>query len=172
MTDTATLTYLHAALKEVQDTVRSYDAKAQICGIGYIFAIGIVTAIGELNPDQPPFTPTVVAVSWLVVMVPIMMFGAVLYPTRAVAPRLGEQPDNVARTFYRDRERFQGVDGYIEKLDGADLSRELAYEILKSSGLRNLKRQRFLRALYAAAASFAFICAAQMLRAAGVTLLH
>ncbi len=36
-----------AALKEVQDTVRAYDTKAQIVGVGFIFSIGIITGFGE-----------------------------------------------------------------------------------------------------------------------------
>ncbi len=35
-TDKNTLPFLMASLKEVQDTVRAYDTKAQIVGVGYI----------------------------------------------------------------------------------------------------------------------------------------
>ena len=45
-TDKNTLPSLMASLKEVQDTVRAYDMKAQIVGVGYIFAIGIIINLG------------------------------------------------------------------------------------------------------------------------------
>lgn len=38
------------ALAEAQQTVRAYDTKAQIVGVGYIFALGIVFRLGELLP--------------------------------------------------------------------------------------------------------------------------
>ncbi len=45
-TDKNTLPSLMASLKEVQDTVRAYDMKAQIVGVGYVFAIGIIINLG------------------------------------------------------------------------------------------------------------------------------
>jgi len=39
------------ALAEAQQTVRSYDVKAQIVGVGYIFALGIVFRLGSLLPE-------------------------------------------------------------------------------------------------------------------------
>ena len=46
-----------AALKEVQDTVRAYDTKAQIVGVGFIFTIGVIVNIGSRLPDQPDLIP-------------------------------------------------------------------------------------------------------------------
>jgi len=46
-TDKNTLAFLMASLKEVQDTVRAYDTKAQIVGVGYIFAIGIIIDLAD-----------------------------------------------------------------------------------------------------------------------------
>ena len=45
-----------AALKEVQDTVRAYDTKAQIVGVGFIFSIGIITGLGERLPAMADFS--------------------------------------------------------------------------------------------------------------------
>jgi len=42
------ISFLFSALKEAQDSIRAFDVKAQIVGIGYIFATGIIAAIGSL----------------------------------------------------------------------------------------------------------------------------
>ncbi len=47
-----TLAILRDALSEAQTTVRSYDTKAQIVGVGYVFALGIVGALSDRLPDS------------------------------------------------------------------------------------------------------------------------
>lgn len=77
------LSLLRDSLAECQSTVRSYDAKAQIVGIGYIFAMGI---IGEwealLNSGGDDINLLWVIIAWTIVMLPIILFGFVLYPSR------------------------------------------------------------------------------------------
>ena len=80
---------------EGQNSIRAFDTKAQIVGIGYIFTIGIVTKIGAYNPNIPEFTPLLVILAWVLVMLPIIMFGAVLYPSRKTAPQLHEKTNNI-----------------------------------------------------------------------------
>lgn len=85
------ISFLMSALDEAQSSVRAFDTKAQIVGIGYIFAIGIISTIASWNPDKTPFTLNSVFIAWLFVMVPIIIFGSVLYPSRKMAPSLGEK---------------------------------------------------------------------------------
>ena len=161
----ATQTFLLAALKEAQDNVRAYDTKAQIVGVGYIFAINIIVALGErilpggLKPDI-----IVVVIAWVIIVVPIALFGAVLYPTRHVAPRLGTKVD-AKGTYYLNPDRNWDVSTYLDTLKDCDLRQELAYELFKQSGLRDLKRKRFLRALMAAGLSFVLLFLGQVVRA-------
>ncbi len=98
-TDKNTLLFLMASLKEVQDTVRAYDTKAQIVGVGYIFAIGIIINLGARIANMPEMGVVTITLAWLVFISPIVLFGAVLYPSRKVAPRLGEQASHAHRTF-------------------------------------------------------------------------
>ena len=81
-----TLAILHDALSEAQATVRSYDTKAQIVGIGYIFALGIVGGLGDRLPDADELDAIAILIGWVFVILPILFFGSVLYPTRKPRP--------------------------------------------------------------------------------------
>ena len=59
-----TLTVLLASLQEVQNTIRSYDTKAQVVSIGFIFSLGLITTINSLAPEPPRFNFILVCFSW------------------------------------------------------------------------------------------------------------
>ena len=88
--------------------------------------------------------------------------------SRKVAPRLGEHGGHAKRIFYTESERVYDVGAYLAAVDDCDVKIEIAYEILKTAGLREIKRRRFLRALWAAAASFIVLFLGQLLRAEGL----
>ncbi len=167
-TDKNTLPFLMASLKEVQGTVRAYDTKAQIVGVGYIFAIGIIINLGARIANMPEMGVVTIFLAWLVFIFPIVLFGAVLYPSRKVSPRLGEQGSHAHRTFYVEPEHIHDVDAYLALVEAGNPKKEIAYEIVKTAGLREIKRRRFLRALWAAAMSFVVMFLGQLLRAEGL----
>ncbi len=78
---------LLAALQEAQTVARSYDNKAQIVGVGYILALNLVLRFGDLLPTHAPIGPLFYAVVWGIVIMPILQFGQVLYPSRTRAER-------------------------------------------------------------------------------------
>jgi len=164
-TDKNTLSFLMASLKEAQDTVRAYDTKAQIVGVGYIFAINIIIELGSRIANVPDMGLVTITLAWIVFIFPIVLFGAVLYPTRKALPRLGEQGSHAHRTFYVEPERIDDVDAYLAAVEAGNPKKEIAYEIVKTAGLREIKRRRFLRALWAAATSFLVMFLGQLLRA-------
>lgn len=166
--DETTLPFLMASLKEAQDTTRAYDAKAQIVGVGFIFTVGVIFGIGSEIGDKPEIGLVTVSLAWFIVICPIVLFGAVLYPTRKVSPRLGEKGSDAARTFYVEPEHVLDVSAYLASVEAHDPKKELAYEILKTAGLREIKRNRFLRALWASAISFFVLFLGQLLRAEGL----
>ncbi len=90
--DTDVASFLNTSLSESQSTVRAYDTKAQIVGIGYIFALGIVFQFAnKLDPNASLSTDQVI-LAWTFIIVPIILFGAVLYPTRKIVPSLCPAP--------------------------------------------------------------------------------
>ena len=165
------VSFLMSALDEAQSSIRAFDTKAQIVGIGYIFAIGIITTIGALNPDKAQFSSSTVILSWGLVMVPIILFGTVLHPSRKMAPKLGEKSSHVKRLFHVSNEYIKDVDSYLSDIDQCDIKAEISYELLKVSALREIKRIRFLRALYISGISFIIIFIFQLARSLGIVLL-
>ena len=153
-----------AALKEVQDTVRAYDTKAQIVGVGFIFSIGIITGFGERLPAMADVSGLLVALFWIFAIGPVVLFGLVLYPSRAIAPHLETEADSVRHTYYFRPTESLGLNGFVQDLKACDWLKEIGYEIMKQSGLRELKRHRFLRALWATGATYLVAATIHILR--------
>ncbi|MFT5507796.1 MAG: hypothetical protein ACI89J_000864 [Hyphomicrobiaceae bacterium] len=157
---------LKDALAEAQVTVRAYDTKAQIVGVGYILAMGIIARIENLFVKTGDVDLLRIAIAWIVVMVPILLFGFVLYPSRKTAPKVAEDADErVQHVLYVRSSYHPTVSDLKRAARSASYIDELAFEVLSVSGLRDLKRQRFLRALFAAGASFVLLFASQAVRA-------
>ncbi|MEL6921554.1 MAG: hypothetical protein AAFO77_11145 [Pseudomonadota bacterium] len=153
--DEGSLELLQDSLNEAQMTVRAYDTKAQIVGVGYIFALGIVVQIGDLLPDHNGNPLALVLLSWIIVIFPVFHFGHVLYPTRKTAPKLSHDLDaKLQRVLYVDTERFTSPDGLRSSVEKCDPIDEYCFELLKTSKLRELKRRRFLRGLMSTVVAF------------------
>ncbi len=156
-----------AALKEVQDTVRAYDTKAQIVGVGFIFTIGVITNIGARLPHQAEFTTVMLILVWILAMGPIILFGFVLYPSRSMAPIIGDEAEDVRHNYYVATAVQKDLGTYLRNNEACNWNREIAYEIMKVSNLRDKKRNRFLRALYASGFSYIVIIGLQILNTLG-----
>jgi len=156
---------LRDALEEAQSTVRAYDTKAQIVGVGYIFALRIVGSVDKLLPETSEVDWLTVFAAWGIVILPILLFGYVLYPTRKSAPRLDEKPSKrPEHILYVDPDRHDNIESLKQSVARCDPLNEFAYELLKVSKLREIKRKRFLRALFCAAGAFLFLFATQFIR--------
>ena len=165
------VTYLLSALKEAQDSVRSYDTKAQIVGVGFIFTLGVITKFGANLPSPSVLNVIAVILFWLLAIGPIMLFGFVLYPSRTTVQSLHSHKKVVRHTYYVSSESPRNLDEYLKDIGSGNWSAELAYEIIKVSGLRDLKRVRFIRALRVSAFSLFVIALFQILRSSGLNLL-
>ncbi len=162
-TNQQSLSLLRDSLGEAQATVRAYDTKAQIVGVGYIFALGIVTRVGEALPKTSEMDIVYVLVAWGIVILPILLFGFVLYPTRKKAPKLAsESTVKMEHILYIDPQKLGSLKELKEAASRCDPISEVAFELLKVSMLRELKRQRFLRALFAAGICFVVLFASQL----------
>ena len=162
--DGVQLSILQNSLSQVQNAVRAYDVKAQIVSIGFIFSLGTIAKIGEMAPEDPANTTLYVLIFWVLAVVPIAMFGYVLYPSRSAAPKLGVKGLNLQRSYYLLEEQYPDLDSYLDAFDKSDWKLELAYEIQKNSLLRDLKRRRFVWALALSGLSFSLLFLIQLLR--------
>ena len=75
------------------------------------------------------------------------------------------------RLYHVSTEYIKNVDSYLSDIEHCDIKAELGYELMKVSALRELKRIRFLRALFASSLSFIAIFILQVLRSAGIEIL-
>lgn len=162
------LTCLLASLNEVQQTIRAYDTKAQIMGVGFIFSVTMIGRLLENLPIAREYDLGYLVVGFLLLVGPVALFGSVLYPSRRSAPRTDQGAAVVRGCFYFAGDDGKDLQGVLEDIDKADWKVELAYEISRLSALRTLKRRRFLTALFAAGGSFALILLANMLKLGGM----
>jgi len=134
-------------------------------GVGHIFALGVITRFEDLFHKAADFNLIKVVVAWFIVILQIVLFGYVLYPSRRVAPTLTEEEaSKIDRVLYVVPGKHHSIEQIKRAAEKCDPSNEVAYELLKVSMLRDLKRQRFVRGLFAAGASFLLIFASQFYR--------
>ena len=158
---------LRDSLTEAQATVRAYDTKAQIVGVGYIFALGVAGRTEALLPAASELNLLIVSVACAVIL-PILLFGFVLHPSRKSAEKFANQSETTTEhVLYVDPTKLGSVKALKEAISRCDPITEVSFELLKMSQLRELKRRRFLRALYSAAVAFLFIFATHFIRAYG-----
>ncbi|RWL48479.1 MAG: hypothetical protein EOR60_05760 [Mesorhizobium sp.] len=162
---------LLAALQEAQSTVRAYDTKAQIVGVGYILALNLVLHFGDLLPTHAPLGPLFFAGVWGVLITPILQFGQVIHPSRTRAEKelIAKKfcgPEH--RVFYVDPDRFANLGDFVQQAMTSDWTSVLAAELLKVSRVRIIKQTRFQRGLTMTVVAFIVLAGDQFLRSLAV----
>lgn len=158
---------LLSALQEAQAMVRAYDTKAQIVGVGYILALNLVLRFGDLLPTHAPLGPVFFAGVWAILIMPILQFGQVLYPSRRRAEReLAPKTAGHAQPplFYANPDRFSDVGEFVDASLKCDWTTVLASELLKASRVRIIKQIRFRRGLLMTVVAFVVLAGEQFLR--------
>ena len=154
---------LKDSLDEAQISVRAYDTKAQIVGVGYIFALNVIGQIGNQLPQESQLGIINIVVAWALVILPIALFGYVLYPVRKVVD--DGAGDDRKHMFFLHPERYGSAGELVKAAETCDPIDEVAFELLKISELRENKRKRFVRGLVGAGAAFAVLFANQLFQA-------
>jgi hypothetical protein len=162
---------LLAALQEAQSMVRAYDTKAQIVGVGYILALNLVLRFGDLLPTHAPLGPLFFAGVWAILIMPILQFGQVLYPSRRLAEKELAPKTSCSSersVFYVDPGGFADLQEFVQQAARSDWTSVLACELLKASRVRIIKQVRFRRGLMMTVVSFVVLAAEQFLRSLAV----
>jgi hypothetical protein len=150
------ITCLLDALRSTQEVIRAYDTKAQIMGIIFILSINFVLALLRelvgIGPIPPAATLTLVPL----VLLPLGLFGFVLYPTSNPATQLALGDAPVRRSYFVLRPEGS-LETYLRDVEATDWVVEISFEIMKMARLREIKRRRLLRALVAAGLSYVLI---------------
>jgi hypothetical protein len=158
---------LLAALQDSQSAVRSYDTKAQIVGVGYILALNLVLHFGDLLPTRAPLGPLFFAVVWGIVIMPILQFGQVLYPSRTRAEKelLAKMSSgSEQRVYYVNPDRFIDLKDFVQQALKCDWTSAIAAELLKTSRVRIIKQARLRRGLMMTVVSFLVLGGEQFVR--------
>lgn len=167
--DKLTIDLVRDSLAEARAAVRSYDTKAQILGIGYIFALGVVGRIGEQIAPSSAVSLLTIVVAWVLVVLPMLLFGYVLYPSRRKAMRnRAGAPRDVTTLLYVNDEAPMNFDVAKVALHESDPVKELIHEFLVVSKHRDLKKRRFLRAMFAAGICFLGLFTVQLIQSYGL----
>ncbi len=161
-----TFALLKDSLDEAQISVRAYDTKAQIVGVGYIFALNVIGDIARLSPDSSAGGFATIIAAWVLVIVPIALFGYVLYPVRK--SEADETDDGRKHIFFLHPGRYGSAEQLISAARDCDPVDEIAHELIEISLLRESKRKRFVTALASAGITFAVLFASQLLMSAGL----
>lgn len=162
-----TFALIKDSLDVAQISVRAYDTKAQIVGVGYIFALSVIGDIGELAARQEQASVITVIVAWVLVIVPITLFGYVLYPARKSVT--SETVDGRKHIFYLHPERYGDASQLIDAVERCDPVDEIAEELMQISRLRESKRKRFVTALSSAGVTFTLLFLSQIAASLGAT---
>ncbi|QYJ08336.1 hypothetical protein [Qipengyuania flava] len=160
-----TFALLKDSLDEAQISVRTYDTKAQIVGVGYIFALNVIGDIGRFASSNESGNVITVVAAWILVILPIVLFGYVLYPKRKSQSLAGN--DAYKHILFLHPERYGSSTQLIEAAEEADPYQELAHELIAVAALRESKRRRFVVALVSAGVTFAVLFASQVLISLG-----
>lgn len=156
------ITCLLDALRSTQEVIRSYDTKAQIMGIIFILSINFVlTLIRELL-GVGPIPPAAILSLAVLVLLPLGLFGYVLFPANNPRGDLELEGQPVRYSYFVDR-RGPSLSDYLDDVEATDWATELGFEIMKMARLRERKRRRLLRALVAAGASYVLILGMMLL---------
>lgn len=163
---------LLSALEGAHASVRAYDTKAQIVGVGYILALNVVLRFGDLLPNSAPIGPLFYAAVWLIVIMPIIQFGQVLYPSRPRAEReLATKTSNCfSHVYHVNPDRFANVGDFVHQALKSDWTSVVATELLRTSRVRIIKQARFRRGLRMTAVALLVLGSEQFMRSLVVTL--
>ncbi len=157
----AAMILLKDSLSEAQISVRAYDTKAQILGVGYIFALNVIGQVGEQLTQHNDVGIVTIIVAWAVVISPIALFGYVLYPVRKTSAERHDG-NGANHILYLHPDRYNSASELITAAEECQPTDEIAHELINVSKLRESKRKRFVRGLIAAGFAFLLLFANQI----------
>ncbi len=149
------ITCLLHAVDSAQASARAWDVRAQIAGIGYIFSIGVINSIeADLVSRSLPSHLLDFALL-LFFIIPIIGFGYVLFPRYKSDKQplaTGEEFSAVSFGLFQGKTEQE----LAEHVAGLDWEKELVSELSQLSVVRDIKRRRFVIALYLCCVTYGF----------------
>lgn len=143
-----TISCLQHAIEDAQDTIKAYDAKAEILGVLLTIAIGITnfTFLQHTSPTSKAF----LIASWIIGLLSIGFLGAVLYPQRDPFKKIQFGGYTPSGTYFLTQLNTSAQNTVTQLADNAlntNWVNELTYENMKLSIIRDYKHCWYVRAL-------------------------
>lgn len=141
--DKTTLECLQNILNETQETIKAYDTKAEILAILLTLIIGIIN-FGFVTDACTTHCgiKLVSIISMSLGILSLFPIGMVLYPRKNLFEGInaGEfQPEKTYFVSFNIVPEFKNFDEYLRQVEATDWKKEIAYEILKTSCIRDHK---------------------------------
>lgn len=167
--DQTSLECLQNILDETQETIRAYDTKAEIFAVILTIFVGVINfgMVSEAGKAHC-WINTMSLFSMGIGVVSLFVVGMVLWPRKNPFQGIETGDNKPKGTYYfllNNTTAFKNLDGFLAKIDATDWKRELAYEVLKASCIRDKKHFWFCWALKCAALSL--LCVALILVGVG-----
>ena len=149
--DKTSLESLQKVLDETQETIRAYDTKAEVLAIILTLVVGIIN-FGMVADNCKKY----VGIKFLSVtsiamgIFTLLAVGMVLYPRKNLFKDIDTGDDRPKRTYFVSfnfMPSFKNLDEYISQVSLTNWKREIAYEVLKTSCIRDHKHYWFHIAL-------------------------
>jgi hypothetical protein len=153
--DKTTINCLQKALDETQETIRAYDTKAEVLAIILTLIVGVINfnLINE-GCKAHSWIKSLSVVSIFLGISSLFAVGMALYPRNNLFKEIDTGNEKPKRTYYVSfsiMPSFKTLDEYLSQVDVTDWKREIAYEVLKTSCIRDNKHFWFHLALRSAA---------------------
>lgn len=141
--DKTTLECLQKVLDETQETIRAYDTKAEVLAIILTLVVGIINfgVVTESCKAHCGIKFISVASMSLGIMT-LFAVGMVIYPRKNLFQNIDSGKFIPKRTYFVSLDiqpAFKKLDEYLQQVNTTDWKREIAYEVLKTSCIRDYK---------------------------------
>lgn len=159
--DKVTLECLQKALDETQETIRAYDTKAEVLAIILTLVVGIINfGIVAESCKLHCEIRFLSLISISLGLFTLFAVGMVLYPRKNLFKDIDTGSEKPKRTYFVSFDfmpSLKSLDEYISQVDITDWKREIAYEVLKTSCIREHKHYWFHIALSCAGVTLLLI---------------
>lgn len=153
--DQVSLECLQNTLDETQETIRAYDTKAEVLAIILTLVVGVVnfTLVSE-GCKAHCWIKVASIVSIFVGIATLFAAGMVLYPRKNFLKDIETGAEKPKGTYFVSLgvdSPFRNLDDFLRQVEETDWKREVAYEVLKTSHIRDNKHFWFHIAIRGAA---------------------
>ena len=141
--DKTTLECLQKVLDETQETIRAYDTKAEVLAVILTLVVGIINFGIVTDSCKVHCAIKLISVTSMALgIMTLFAVGMVLYPRKNLFQGIDTGEFIPKLTYYVSFDivpSFKKLDEYLRQVDTTVWKREIAYEVLKTSCIRDYK---------------------------------